>query len=79
LGHSDDTDLSYYTEIYNYLASQAMPAGTTESYKNILKKRARNYKVSARLFFCLSAYLRCEQFENDKSKWHEFYIKSLSK
>jgi hypothetical protein len=50
-GHSDDTDSSYYTEIYNYLASQAMPAGATESYKKILKKRARNYKVSASWFF----------------------------
>jgi hypothetical protein len=47
-GHSNDRDLSYYTEIYNYLASQAMPAGATESYKKILKKRACNYKVSAR-------------------------------
>jgi hypothetical protein len=46
-GHSDETDSSYYTEIYNYLASEAVPAGATESYKKILKKRARNYKVSA--------------------------------
>ncbi|XP_033609131.1 uncharacterized protein LOC111868919 isoform X4 [Cryptotermes secundus] len=44
-GHSDETDSSYYAEIYNYLASQAMPVGATESYKKILKKRARNYKI----------------------------------
>jgi hypothetical protein len=56
-----------------------MPTGATESYKKILKKRARNYKVSARLFFCFSAYLRCENFESDESKWHEFDITSLSK
>jgi hypothetical protein len=45
-GQCDHSDSSYYTQIYNYLAAQAMPAGATESYKKILKKRARNYKVS---------------------------------
>jgi hypothetical protein len=44
-GQLNDTDSSYYTEIYNYLASQAVPPGSTESYKKILKKRAHNYKV----------------------------------
>jgi hypothetical protein len=45
-GQCDHSDSSYYTQIYNFLALQAMPAGATESYKKILKKRARNYKVS---------------------------------
>ena len=45
-GQCDHSDSSYYTQIYNYLAAQALPAGATESYKKILKKRARNYKVS---------------------------------
>lgn len=49
-GQSNDTESSYYTEIYNYLASQAVPVGATESYKKILKKRAQNYKVSAGCF-----------------------------
>jgi hypothetical protein len=47
-GCSNETDSSYYTEIYNYLASEATPAGATESYKKILKKRARKYKASTR-------------------------------
>jgi hypothetical protein len=50
-GNSNEKDSSYYSEIYNYLASQATPAGATESYKKILKKRALKYKVSTRQLF----------------------------
>ncbi|XP_069698366.1 zinc finger and BTB domain-containing protein 11-like isoform X3 [Periplaneta americana] len=42
---SNDTDSSYYTEIYNYLTTQSMPEGASDSYKKILKKRAYNYKI----------------------------------
>jgi hypothetical protein len=65
-GQCDYSDSSYYTQICNYLASQAMPAGATESYKKILKKRARNYKVSERLMFYSLAHFTCAQIENDK-------------
>jgi hypothetical protein len=50
-GHCDHSDSSYYTQIFNYLASHSMPAGATESYKKMLKKRARNYNVSEWLIF----------------------------
>jgi hypothetical protein len=50
-GHCDHSDSTYYTQIYNYLAAHSMPAGATESYKKMLKKRARNYKVSDWLIF----------------------------
>jgi hypothetical protein len=65
-GQCDHSDSSYYTQIYNYLASQAMPAGATESYKKMLKKRVRNYKVSRRWIFCTFAHFACVQNENDK-------------
>jgi hypothetical protein len=65
-GQCDHSDSSYYTQIYNYLAAQAMPAGATESYKKILKKRARNYKVSERSIFYSLAHLICARIENVK-------------
>ena len=58
-GQCDHSDSSYYTQIYNYLAAQAMPAGATESYKKMLKKRARNYKVSDWLVYYSLAHLIC--------------------
>jgi len=58
-GQCDHSDSSYYTQIYNYLAVHALPAGATESYKKILKKRARNYKVSEWLIFYSLAHLIC--------------------
>jgi len=56
-GQCDHSNSSYYTQIYNYLAAQALPSGATESYKKILKKRARNYKVSEWLIFYSLAHL----------------------
>jgi hypothetical protein len=56
-GNCDHSDSSYYKEIFNYLASHSMPAGATESYKKMLKKRAHNYRVSDWLIFYSLAHL----------------------
>ena len=43
----DDPDLSFYNELYQYLSSGTFPAGSTETYKKNIRKRATNYMINS--------------------------------